>query len=122
MNLEELIESRRLARAGKDWKTSDEIRNTLDSFGIFVFDTKDGQEVHYLPTSYFKFKTKEENSTKAKTWSEWLRDPSRHTMTDRLYVETLIKRDIAAVSNFEAWLYSIKQQIQKDEKRRRKPV
>ena len=42
---DELVHLRELARANKDWKLSDEIRDELASRGSFVTDTKDGQEV-----------------------------------------------------------------------------
>ena len=43
----ELIDIREEAKADKDWKLSDEIRNYLDTKQSFVFDTKDGQVVYH---------------------------------------------------------------------------
>lgn len=90
--IDELIEDRKEARANKNWKLSDEIRDYLDTKLVFVFDAKWGQEVYYLPPSYFKNKER-----KIETVS----------MSNRQYVEHQIKQDIIAEKNFEAWLYSI---------------
>ena len=43
----ELIDIREEAKADKDWKLSDEIRNYLDTKQSFVFYTKDGQVVYH---------------------------------------------------------------------------
>jgi hypothetical protein len=109
--IEELIEARRKARVAKDWKSSDELRNYLDTKRVFIFDTKDGQEIHYLPESYFRLKVKTENSVKVKTFTEWFNDTSRVTMTERQYLELQIKNDIDADKNFDAWLFSTKKSI-----------
>ena len=49
MLIDELVHLREVARANKDWKTSDAIRDELASRGSFVVDTKDGQEVTHTP-------------------------------------------------------------------------
>ena len=66
---DELIRERKEARKIKDFKTSDIIRNILDSRLVFVFDTKDNngnpfQETYWLYDEFFhemdfvKFKTR----------------------------------------------------------------
>lgn len=50
--IDELIYLRQTARENKDWKLSDEIRDYLDSKLVFVFDTKDSQQVYYFPYKY----------------------------------------------------------------------
>jgi hypothetical protein len=94
--IDELIEDRRIARENKNWKLSDEIRNHLDSKLIFIFDTKDGQEVYYLPESYFKNKS---------------RKPETVAMNNRQFVEYKIKQDINAEKLCDAWLFSMNQSI-----------
>jgi hypothetical protein len=104
--IEELIAMRAGSRVAKDWKSSDEIRNHLDTKLVFVFDTKDGQEVHYLTQDFFKFQVRIENSIPVKSFSEWLNDTTRVTMTKRQFVEHQIKSEINAEKNFDAWLYT----------------
>jgi cysteinyl-tRNA synthetase len=43
--VEALVEARAVARAAKEWKKSDEIRNQIAALGWTVKDTKDGQKV-----------------------------------------------------------------------------
>lgn len=43
--VEELVAARAAARAAKEWKRSDEIRDQIASLGWLVKDTKDGQKV-----------------------------------------------------------------------------
>lgn len=74
----ELIELRAEARANKNWALSDSIRTYLDSRNVFIFDTKDGQEIH--------FATKEE---------------TRETLIEKM------NKDIAAEKRFDSWLYSM---------------
>lgn len=81
MYINEYIELREIARKEQKWLLCDEIRNYLDKQHIFIFDTKDGQEVYY------------------------------RTKGTRAELETEIKRDIQANKNFDSWLYSIKQSI-----------
>lgn len=90
-NIEELINLREQARLAKDWKLSDDIRNYLDDRLVFIFDTKAGQEIHYLTPSCFQLKTKNENQIKVKSFFEWLQNTTRITMTTRQYVEFKIK-------------------------------
>lgn len=90
-NIDELIMKREIARHGKDFKTSDELRNKLDSVLVFVFDLKESIEVYHLTPSYFKFKNKFEETVK---------------MSLRKYVEFKIQQDIAAEKLFNAWLFS----------------
>ena len=104
--IEELIDLRRQARVDKDWKLSDDIRNYLDAKLIFIFDTKAGQDIHYLTPNYFQHQTKTENNIKVKSFSEWLQNTTRIIMTERQYVELQIKSEINANNNFDAWLFS----------------
>jgi hypothetical protein len=89
--IDELIEDRKYARANKNWKLSDEIRDYLDTKLVFVFDAKWGQEVYYLTEGYFK-----NQERKIETMA----------MSKRQFVEYKIQQDIKAEKNFEAWLYS----------------
>ena len=89
--IDELIEERKLSREQKNWKLSDEIRDYLDTKLIFVFDAKWGQEIYYLPQSYFKNKERKIETA---------------AMNNRQYLEYQIKKEIVAENNFEAWLYS----------------
>jgi len=91
--IDELIELRREARENKNWELSDEIRNYLDTKLVFIFDTKAGQEIYYLTESYFRNQEREIET---------------FAMSKRQYVEHRIKQDIAAIKNFDAWLYSIR--------------
>jgi len=74
----ELIEIREEARANKDWKLSDEIRDYLDTKQSFVFDTKDGQAVYHE-----------------------LKEMTRIKLIDK------INKDKRAEKIFDAWLYSM---------------
>ena len=80
--IDELIDIRKDARENKDWKLSDEIRNYLDEKLVFIFDTKDGQEVWFIP-----------NGSK---------------ITNRKEMENKIKNDIRHNEIFDSWLYSVK--------------
>lgn len=91
-----LIEFRKVARESKDWKLSDEIRAFLDTKLVFVFDTKEGQEVYYLCEKYFK-----NHDKKIETIA----------LSKRQYVEFRIKQDIRNENNFEAWLFSMKPKL-----------
>lgn len=91
--IDELIDIREDARANKDWKLSDEIRNNLDTKLVFVFDTKDGQEVWYLPEHYFRNKDKKIETI---------------AMSERQYVEYRIREDARREKEFESWLFSTK--------------
>lgn len=79
MSVHLLIEQRAIARENKDFSLSDNIRDELDSQNVFVFDTKDGQEV------YFELKG----------------------MTRGKLIEK-INNDKRADKIFDAWLYSVK--------------
>lgn len=76
--IDEIIGDREKARIEKNWALSDEIRNYLDSKNIFIFDTKNGQEIYY--------------PTIKKT---------------RQQIEFEMKEDIRLNKIFDAWLYSI---------------
>ncbi|HEY3237983.1 MAG TPA: hypothetical protein VGL92_00365, partial [Acidimicrobiia bacterium] len=39
----ELLDARERARAGRDWATSDRLRDELAALGVDVADTKEGQ-------------------------------------------------------------------------------
>ena len=47
--VEELVSARAAARAAKEWKKSDEIRDQIASLGWLVKDTKDGQKITRHP-------------------------------------------------------------------------
>jgi len=89
--IDELIYDRNIARENKDFELSDKIRNILDEKFVFIFDTKDGQEVYNLSESYFKYKDRFEHTSK---------------MTNRKYVEYKIQEDIASEKRFKAWIYT----------------
>lgn len=91
--LDELIDLRWQLRQARQYKQSDDLRDTLDQNLIFCFDHKDYQEVLYLTDAYFRrmpdsFKTK------------------------RQYVEYRMRLDRHAESNFNAWLYSMGKSMQ----------
>ncbi len=44
--IKQLVEERKNARANKDWKKSDELRDILSEKGYIVKDTKDGMEIN----------------------------------------------------------------------------
>jgi hypothetical protein len=90
-NIDKLIYEREQARRNKNWQLSDEIRDYLESQLVFVFDTKEGQEVYHLNEKYFTKKPKE--------------------MSHRKYLEEKIKEDIRAEKNFEAWLFSMNNKL-----------
>lgn len=75
--IDSLIDMRASCREQKDWKTSDRIRDFLDSQGIIIFDTEWGQEVH--------------NCIKGTTRSQ---------VMERIAI------DKRAEANFDAWLVS----------------
>lgn len=118
--IDELLERRYLARENKDWKLSDEIRNYLDSKFVFVFDTKEGQEIYHMPESHFdkvynypekRIEEEDGSVTIIPAWSETkLQKLERlHNIkftTKRQFVEWEIKQDIKVEKFFEAWLYS----------------
>lgn len=74
----ELVYKREIARQNKDFTESDRIRNILDSKGVIIFDTIDGQEVHYTVNK------------------------TRQQVIDK------INKDKRAENIFDAWLFSIK--------------
>jgi len=49
---DELTDMRISARENRDFRTSDLIRNELDSRGSFAIDSKDGQVVYHLGKGY----------------------------------------------------------------------
>lgn len=118
-HIDELIELRKEAREKKDWKLSDEIRNYLDAKLVFIFDTKDGQEVYNLTEKYFK---KEEMQSRIKTIENEIailtkikeKVVSISKLNSRQYVEYRIQENIKSEKNFDAWLYSVKQNLQED--------
>lgn len=92
--IDEIIEIRRIIREQKNWFLSDIVRSYLDEKFVFVFDTKDGQEVYNLNKKYFKNKEKIEKLYKIKF------------RINRDFVEWKIKKEIQAEKSFESWLYS----------------
>jgi len=73
----ELVYNRQLARDNKDYKESDRLRDLLDSKGVIIFDTPEGQEVYYTVN-----KTREQ-------------------------IIKQIQEDKKANAIFDAWLYSM---------------
>lgn len=90
--IDELIDIRKDARENKDWKLSDEIRNYLDIKLVFVFDTKSGQEILYLPKEYFRNKDRRMETI---------------AMSERQYVEYKIKEDVRIEKILDSWIYSM---------------
>ena len=76
--IEELIDLRKNERQAKNWLICDEIRNYLDSKFVFIFDTKDGQEVYHE-----------------------LKGMTRVDLIDR------INKNIRLEKVFNAWLYTM---------------
>jgi len=135
MNIEgehigELIEIRAISREKKMWEFCDKIRDYLDEKLVFIFDGPDGQEVHNLSEGYFKRKNDYDKVDKIKEaisdiksriesgesglkeslggYEEALdKNKKLQAMTNRQYVEHIIKQDIAAEKLFDSWLYSI---------------
>ncbi len=85
-NLEYIIHQRSQEKIIKNWEKCDEYRDYLDGHLIFIFDTNKGQDVYYMVEDSFK---------------------NNINMSKRKYVEYLIKRDIKANKNFDAWLFTI---------------
>lgn len=113
-DIDELIDMRKDARLKKDWSTSDEIRDYLDSLLVFIFDVKDGQDVYHLNKKYFD-EVYEYNIDGVK-WSETKTQKIErlHSIkfeTRRKFVEWNIQKDIRADKYFEAWLYSTRESI-----------
>jgi len=77
--IDELVDIRAKARTNKDWELADKLRNYLDKKSVIIMDTKHGQEVYYLP----KNQTRED-------------------------LVNGINRDRKALSQHDAWTYSIK--------------
>jgi len=75
--LSELVDLRNIARQEKDWEICDKIRNYLDTKNIIIFDTPDGQIVHYE-----------------------LKGTTRQDVIDRINKNKRLDRI------FDAWLYS----------------
>lgn len=95
-NIDQLIATREISRADKDWKKCDDIRNYLDTKLVFIFDTKQGQEIYYLTEGYFKNKHKNERTK---------------NLNHRQYVEYRIKQDLNAYKVFDAWVFSMRESI-----------
>ena len=77
--IDELVDIRAKSRENKEWELADRLRNYLDSKSVIIMDTKNGQEVHYLPNNQ-----------------------TREDLVNR------INADKKALSMHEAWLYSMK--------------
>lgn len=87
-NIDELLNQRTNARAGKNWKLADEIKAYLDSQLVFVFDATWGQETHYLTEKYFQKKPAD--------------------MSHRKYVEYQITESIRLEAVFAGWLQTVR--------------
>jgi len=96
MLIDELIDMRAKAREGKNYKLCDITRHKLDAELVFIFDAPWGQQIYYLTESYFKRKPPE--------------------MTNRKYVEYKIQADIKADQLLDAWLYTVRQTLDKNQR------
>jgi hypothetical protein len=79
--IDELVDLRNEARAKKNWKLSDEIRDYLDTKQTFIFDTIDGQVVYHG------------------------KENTRQKLIEQL------KKETRAEKMFDAWLFSVKESI-----------
>jgi uncharacterized membrane protein len=100
MNIDQLLDERKQAREGRNYKRSDEIKALLETELVFVFDATWGQEVLYLTEKYFERKPEEMS----------LRDWVKKRMDD----------DIKAEQLFNSWLATTKASIRADIDKRRK--
>lgn len=85
--IDELIDDRGKARAGKDWDSCDAIRDYLDRKLVFIFDAPYGQQIFYLTEKYFSKKPE--------------------GMLNRKYVEFRIQQDSESEKRFDAWLFTV---------------
>jgi hypothetical protein len=90
-NIDYIIDLREQLRLEKKFKECDFYRNLLETKNVFINDTKDGQEVWFLPIEYFK--SKPDNLTNKEFWQQ------------------KVKQDKIADKNFSAWLYTMQQKI-----------
>ena len=77
--IDNLIDDREYYRSKGNYGKSDEIRDYLDTKNVFIFDTKDGQEVYHIPYN---------------------------TTREDLVIK--INNDKRADKLFDAWLFSVK--------------
>lgn len=119
-SIDELIEARSKFRQDKKWEECDIARNILDLKLVFVFDTKEGQEVYYLTDNYFNKmynypakSVEKENGSLFITpaWSETKMQKIERLYnikfdTKRKFVEWNIKNELRIEKYFEAWLFS----------------
>lgn len=106
MPVDSILEYRAQCRLNKNWTECDRIRDYLDSQWIFVFDTKECQEVYYYSrvvrdTGFNPGLRLKDN--KDPLWYDY---GKYSTYINRKMVEIDIKRGIAADKLFDAWLYS----------------
>lgn len=87
MNIDLTIHNRSQLRESGNYNAADELRNILTQESVFIIDTKQGQEVYH-----------EKKGTTIKQF------------------EDKIKMDARANKNFEAWLFTQKQKIKKQNK------
>ena len=90
-----LLEIREKCRLDKNYQLSDKIRDVLDSRLEFVFDTKEGQELHSYSEHYFK------NMDKISTLYNITFNSKRQ------FVEWKIKDDIRINNILDGWIYSM---------------
>lgn len=89
--IDQLIDLREELKLQKNYKEADSIRDYLDSKYVFIFDSKNGQEVYHLTEKFFKFKNKFEETAK---------------MSNRKYVEHHLTQEKRAEKILDAWTYS----------------
>ena len=89
--IDQLINIREELKLQKNYKEADSIRDYLDSKYVFIFDSKNGQEVYHLTEKFFKFKSKFEETDK---------------MSNRKYVEYYLMQEKRAEKILDAWTFS----------------
>lgn len=82
--IDELIEYRYQLRLNKDYTEADRIRTLLDSYNVFIFDTRDYYEVYHYPMDM---------------------------LVTRKDIEKIITDKVKSEKIFNAWLYSINNKI-----------
>lgn len=100
--IDHILEVRKIIRKQKQWFLSDIVRSYLDEKNVFVFDTKDFQEVYYWTDSSFKNMSKIEKLYNIKF------------RIKRDFVEWTIKRNIQSEKTFDAWVYSTLASVNND--------
>lgn len=96
LNIDYIISERERFRKEKNYEMCDLYRNLLEEKNIFINDTKDGQEVWFLPKKYF--------------------DKKPNNLTNKEFWQQKVQKDKTADNNFSAWLYSMQQSTKSKKK------